>query len=628
MQTPRAVVASVAPSTHYRPQQQQLPPRHNTTDGYERWYTETTPHNRMVLALRSGIHHEIHWALERLLRLSIGEIFYFEKTPGLVDALFDWPEWYVKEGYKEMGETYQLFSPSSELVQKRRHALDSLAILRNAAWFEANTRELIYHPRSMPLVCLALANLDCAVDDHAEFLLNVMDFCYCFSAYYVVYPNLVNTVWNPIPRLCHIAGTSSNRSLIISALLALNIFLTNPQNMPLITPNSPALEASLRYLPLVVDKTLLEAVLNYLFTHLSHPTMAKEFLLHPQMPATVKLLVEVLLSEQVEESEDIVVEEPKHIIPTEAAFARDYELTNQDRETIVKLPEPQRCYTWMKLMFVAKRYSELTQVEFWNHYEKAFGPHKSQYPILIAADVIKNVSVVFPSAQPMVENGKFIVRGVDRRKVSGTDPRFTCLWNRAGCRTAFSTLGELFDHILGHLAQLQGAESPCLWESCSHASLPQAALRHHLLTHLPSPNVPQTPTSQNDHITTSGESYPMKNPTTREPPPIKTTLTVRKATGNPPSNSLTALLCIRILFRGSFSALEAAPRADDERFGFPGVSEGPDELELDDDMSAEKEREGVARGRKAFYGVRKLMQRVKLADEPLMDWITEMVDIL
>jgi len=38
------------------------------------------------------------------------------------------------------------------------------------------------------------------------------------------------------------------------------------------------------------------------------------------------------------------------------------------------------------------------------------------------------------------------------------------------------------------------------------------------------------------------------------------------------------------------------------------------------------EREGERRGRKAFVGVRQLMEGVRIRDEVLMGWIAEMVD--
>nr|GAT55813.1 predicted protein [Mycena chlorophos] len=631
MQTQPGRVVAAPPGAQnvlFRPPAQPLPPpRNNTADGYERWYTDPTVNNRMVLSLQSSIDQEVHWALERLLRLSIGEIFYFEKTPGLVDALFDWPEWYVREGFKQLNDEYALFSPSPALSKQRRHALNSVAVLRNAAYFDSNVQMLIYHPRPIPLVCAALASLDPTVDDHAEFLLNVLEFWHSFCAYHSVGQLANNLYWDPVPRIGQLLSVSTNRSLIIAALVSVNVFFGNPQNLPLLSPSSPILEAALRYLPLANDKKLVEACIEYLHTHLSHPPMAKEFLLHRQMPATVKLLVHVILSEQLEETHEVQIQEEAPRIATQAAFARDYELTKEDKERLLGLPEPERCSTWMRLMFVAKKYSELTQVEFWNHYKAAFGPHEREHPMLVAAEVIKNISSVFKEAQPSMENGKFLVRGVDRRKVSSTEATFTCLWDRGACQTAFPSVGDLFDHILTHL---DAASNPCLWGSCTHDALPMTALRRHLLTHLPSPHAPQTPASQNDHISIASEdeSYPMKDPTTRPPAPVRTVLRMSEPTGNPPSNSLAALLCLRILFGGAFGALESAPRAGEDRFGFPGVTYAEEEENVVSTMSRDREREGEVRARKAFLGVRNLMEGVQIKDEVLMGWIHEMVDIL
>ena len=49
-----------------------------------------------MLALRSGIPEEVSWALDRLLRLCSNEKFLLSAIPGLTDALFAWPEWYVE----------------------------------------------------------------------------------------------------------------------------------------------------------------------------------------------------------------------------------------------------------------------------------------------------------------------------------------------------------------------------------------------------------------------------------------------------------------------------------------------------------------------------------------------------
>ncbi|KAJ7207392.1 hypothetical protein B0H12DRAFT_1158813 [Mycena haematopus] len=634
-----SVYAPRNPGTnYYRGYVPPQPPVRSTNtiiDGYERWYTETVPSNRMTLSLRSGIDQEVNWALDRLCRLCHNEQFLLRNVPGLIDALFEWPEWFVNEGYRESTDMQSLFSPSPELAVKRRHALESLFVLRNAALHETNAQELLYHPHSIPLIFNALNKLKPDLDEHSEFLLNTVEFFHSLSPRYILASNLVRTPWNPIPPLAKIAGSSSNHSLILAALSTLTLILSNPPNTSQLSPDSPALAAALRYLPLFIDQPLVDACVSYLYTHLAHPMMAKTFLLHAQMPSVLRLLVNLILSEQVEETVTIDVTGTVHTAPIVAMTIRDHELTDEERDGLLTQSEPQRCYDWMKLMFVAKPDGELTQVDFWNLYKDAFSPYSNEHPLLVASDVIKNVSVVFPSAQAMVLQGnvqKFIVRGVDRRKVSVATERFKCLWNRSQCAApAFMDPGHLFDHILDHLTATDESECPCLWASCPQTALPKAVLRPHILTHISSLQPPLKHPSQSDTITLSSPHapYPIADPTSRPPPPPRsTTINFQQPVVDPPSTSLTALLCIRILFRASFTSSEEAPRADADHFGFPGLVEGGDEPEVEsrDEMSIDKEREGEMRGRKAFVGVRRLMEGVRIKDETLMGWITEMVD--
>jgi chromatin structure-remodeling complex subunit RSC9 len=286
----------------------------------------------------------------------------------------------------------------------------------------------------------------------------------------------------------------------------------------------------------------------------------------------------------------------------------------------------------MKLMFVAKPEGELTQVDFWNLYKDVFVPYQDQYHLLVASDVIKNVNVVFPQAQAMVLPGppqKFVVRGVDRRKDDRSNERFKCLWNRSECDTSpFSSAGELCEHILGHLSSVEDDEHSCSWATCSREPLRKQNLRAHVLTHLPSAQPPSKHPTQSDTITLPSpqHSHPTPNPTTRPLPPQKTTLIMKKPIGDPPSSSLTALLCIRIIFRTAFTAIEAAPRVDADHFGFPGVVEEDEGMDiLEDSGLSVSEQEGQRRGRKAFNGVRKLLEGVQIRDETLMGWVTEMI---
>lgn len=293
----------------------------------------------------------------------------------------------------------------------------------------------------------------------------------------------------------------------------------------------------------------------------------------------------------------------------------------------------------MRAMFTSKPEGEVTQVDFWNLYKDCFAPYADQHALLVASDVIKNVTNVFPQAQAMVLQGptpRFVVRGVDRRKMTNANERYRCHWGRAQCSSQpFSSATELYDHILEYLTPLEAdvsGEFSCLWGSCSRTSLPKQALRAHVLTHLSSAQPSQKHPSQSDTITLPSENYPFpnENPTNRPPPPPRsTTITYQVPLVDPPSTSLTALLVMRVLFRTSFASADAAPRVDADHFGFPGIVEDtgePDGTEISEQGITGDEKEGERRGRKAFIGIRKLLADVKIRDEALMGWVTEMID--
>jgi len=365
--------------------------------------------------------------------------------------------------------------------------------------------------------------------------------------------------------------------------------------------------------------------------------MARAFLLHPEMPRVLKVLASLLVHEQqgLEKTITLDVTGVIHTVPSSSQATRDHELTKEELDGLVAKPEPQRCYDWMRAMFVAKTEGELTQVDFWNMYKDTFFPFSEQYPLLVASDVIKNVNNVFPQAQAMVLPGpvqRFVVRGVDRRKESAPNERYRCLWDRAQCSSPpFTSFGELYDHVLQHLNTADVPESPCLWSSCPQPPLSKHALSSHVLTHLSSTQPSQKHPSQSDTITLPPgySSYPTDTPTNRPaPPPRSTTISYEVPVMDPPSTSLTALLIIRILFHTSFASAELAPRADADHFGFPGVVEETEEPEGTDltQFGEGDQGEGEVRGRKAFVGIRKLLEVVKIRDEALMSWVTEMLD--
>jgi len=356
------------PSTYYRPPTYVPPaPRPDIRDDYERtfktlltfqylwlllsfslgWYTESVPNNRMSLSIRSGIHSEVNWALDRLCRLVLNDRFLFSSLPGIIDGLYDWPEWYVMEGYKDANDTGLLFSTPPDKALQRQFALESLFVLRNAAFQEENAIEMARHSHTVPLILKALHNLDHTRDENAEALLHIIDIFAVLGANFIVRPTTPPHS-NPIPGLLQIVSESTNRTMIISSLTALTAFFSNPANATNLQPSSPALAASMRYLPLFVDKPLIDACLNYMYTHLSHPSMARAFLLHTEMPSVLKILASLLLQEQraIEKVFTTDVTGPIHTAPSTSLSTRDHELTKEELDALVGKAEPLRCYDW------------------------------------------------------------------------------------------------------------------------------------------------------------------------------------------------------------------------------------------------------------------------------------------
>lgn len=610
----------------------------NTADDHERWYGESWPNNRMVLAIRSGIDDEIQWALERCCRLSHSETFRLSVIPGLLEALMEWPQWYAVECAKQESHPATIFSLSPDVAAKRRHAIESLFALRNAAYTDGAPTQLIGNRATLPLILDILNNCDPERDENAEFISYAVELFHVVAPDFVLPPN----PWSPpspLKPLMRILGKTSTRSLHIAAYRMLNTLFTNPRNVQYIPTESEALTVALRYAPLFrLDSELVDAGLNYFFAHLSQPTLAKRFLLHPQMPSILRVLINILLAEQVQDTVADDVSGTVHVVPSTAAVNIDHEPTAEEMQALAAEPEPERNKKWMSIMFVPKIGGEITQIDFYTLYKAAFSAYQNQ-PLLNPGDIIKNVQTVFPQASAQVaETGgivRYIIAGIARRTSFEAADRFRCKWDRGQCDTpAFPGAAPLQEHILEHLkgpeSEDASVEIPCSWAKCEAGPFPRSRLRAHVLTHLPASQRPAKDPSQSDDITlpAANSPYPTAVPTQRPPPPPRRTAVVYTVpVGEPQTLSLTALLCIRCLYRASTETSEGAPHADQDHFGFPGVVEEDDEdLTRVSDLGTDKEREGEARGRRAFAAVKYMMENVQIKDDALQSWIIEMVN--
>ncbi|KAG8733173.1 Chromatin structure-remodeling complex protein rsc9 [Ceratobasidium sp. 423] len=576
-------------------------------DGAESWYLENDVSNRMVLSMRSGLPSEIGWALTRLGNLAHqwGNRYSLQNMPGSVDALFALADWYIDNA--PSNPSLDPFSSDKETWTRRAHALEALLILRNSALEESNMRPILQHPYIVTFIHNALCKLQPA-EAHAEFVVYTLDIIQALGPHLVLPPPPSEESVKrqslhrkkkrkngkplvPVARISEIAATSDDRALIISALSALTALFSVPENTPHIESCSQALDAALRYLPLTQDRPLITTSLDYLFAHLSYAPASKAFLMNPHMPEAVKLLVAILrLEQRVELRSQELPPAPVPANPLPATH-KDYQLSLDEIQKLIPIAEPAR----MQTIFVSAPEEEQTQVTLWSLYRDTFTPYSHQYPPLNASDVIRNVTIAVPTAQPMVFPGppqRFVIRGIGRRQQPVQD-RFKCRWDRSACTAdVFKNPEELHRHLEEHL-NAAGVVPPaqCLWATCAHTDEP-ARLGTHVLTHVPASQSSESPHA-NAHPNTV--AYPVASAHSPE-----TT-----------SFLLTALLVLRLIWRAAIPATlhagASVPKADEDHFGFPAPPGLLDRGTEEDEMGGEA-LEGEKRGVRAFKTVVERLQ--------------------
>lgn len=285
------------------------------------------------------------------------ENFLLRNMLGLTDALFVWPDWYIRGGARQCMDAEKLFALPADLARQKRYALDSIFILRNASYHEENAATLAAHQKARIIILWTLHHMrrrdEPAMEiSHAEFILYVIEMLQNISETLILPPPEAPPLANPVLPLEEMAEESSNRSLIIACLSTLNLLFANPANFGHVSAGSPALNAAVRYLGLFgSDQELAETSLNYLYTHLALPAMSKAFLLHPLLVPTLKLLVLVLKSSQEERDLPAPIDADGqafrvYTAPAAPQDAKVRELSQVDLERLLNMQEPDRCIEW------------------------------------------------------------------------------------------------------------------------------------------------------------------------------------------------------------------------------------------------------------------------------------------
>lgn len=311
----------------------------------------------MTLSLLSGIPKEINWALSRLVNLSDehNARFVLATVPKLTEAIFYAPVVYLTS-YREARESFAPFVAPRKLELERKHATESMLVLRNASHNDLNVTHLAQDPRTVKIIndIIGLppheANVELMV--YAFELLQVL-------AHHLPLPSKGKHPFGNVPfaALEEIVSTSVDRTLIIHSLTALTLFMTPivppgatsaeplfpPPYAP--PPNSPALARGLHFLALVQDQLLLTNSLEFLAAYLTSLPATQAFLQSPKLTKTLRLLVGVLRYDQRTEMQTVRLGPPIRSTESKDEWL-PYELSDEELARIAPMPEPERSFQW------------------------------------------------------------------------------------------------------------------------------------------------------------------------------------------------------------------------------------------------------------------------------------------
>lgn len=320
------------------------------------WYLDGGASNRMTLSLLSGIPKEVNWALSRLVNLSDehNARFVLATVPKLTEAVFHAPEAYLKS-YKASQESFSPFASSPRLDLLRKHATESLLVLRNASHNELNVTHLVQDPNTMKLLNEVL-RLPLHDECNTEMMVYAMELLQVIGHHLPVSSKKHPYGAIPINALEAIVSTSMDRAIIIHALNVLTLLMTHPNSLianpesaytlpyaP--SPTSPALNRAIQFLALVQDPLLLTSSLEFFAAYLTSLPATQAFLLSPKLTHTLRLLVGVLRYEQRTELQTVRLGLPIRTAEREDEWL-PYELSDEELARIAPMPEPERSFQW------------------------------------------------------------------------------------------------------------------------------------------------------------------------------------------------------------------------------------------------------------------------------------------
>lgn len=310
----------------------------------------------MTLSLLSDIPKEVNWALSRLVNLSDehNARFVLATVPKLTEAVFHAPDTYIRS-YHASRETFPPFAASPRLELLRKHATESLLVLRNASHNDLNVTHLVQDSNTTKLLNEIL-RLPIDDESNAEIMVYAMELIQVIGPHLPVSSKRKHPYGDiPIGSLEALVSKSMDRTIIIHSLNVLTLLITTPATTanseaayspPYAPyPDSPVINRVLQFLALVQDHLLLTSSLEFFAAYLTSLTATQAFLLNPKLIHTLRLLVGVLRYEQRTEIQTVRLGPPIRTAEREDEWL-PYELSEEELARIAPMPEPERSFQW------------------------------------------------------------------------------------------------------------------------------------------------------------------------------------------------------------------------------------------------------------------------------------------
>jgi chromatin structure-remodeling complex subunit RSC9 len=481
-------------------------------------------------ALLSGIPSEQSYALNHLVKISYerGDRYRFEQFPKLLEGLvekalqvgslfFDvnWTIVYAEPDDAASGPIGELngFTGTADILDriaqlKPRFVIDgvvsaefsdqlstiteALLAIRNMATHPDNATYASGYPMVQDLLCilLHLPKLELTVEVK-HLALDIAE---------AITPHLVLGPGDPLYQtlLAQLEKHTDDRGIVLTALCAvgrisMDLAETNKlEGVPL-----EVLQKVKDWL-LLNDDELMGACLDFLYQYTAIVPNMETLIDAISLEDLVTHLVR-LLSHGAKREQREIIKQPEQRLGRNVGVIP--EIPPDLAQRLLAIEEPERCYKWVRCFFEEDPEGQVTQIDIWQAYNKAFQEalRSTGRPMMQAAEFIRSITHVYQNAVAKIKreqgpNGAW----VDKYAIDGIRPRkfpispegieyFPCLWAKDAqapkCLIFLASPEKLWEHILtDHLGAERDPETKqfknevgeyaCTWAQCTKYPTP------------------------------------------------------------------------------------------------------------------------------------------------------------